>query len=122
MALDSDLAAFCEALPKLREVARQQGLSEVLDDVLEKVRVGTPVAALLPRLGIPADAVPGQRSDTRSGYDALPRIGVPGLPGRTAPEEYACPEGHCHRKVEREPGGPLPRCWVFDRPLRRTKT
>jgi hypothetical protein len=121
VALDSDLAAFCEALPRLREVARQQGFSEVLDDVLKKVRAGTPVAGLLPRLGIPADTVSGQRSGTTSGYGALPGIVVPSLRGRTAPEEYACPEGHCDRKVEREPGGPLQRCWVFDRQLMRTK-
>ncbi len=121
MALDRDLAAFCEALPKLRELARRQGLSEVLDDVLKKVRTGTPVADQLPRLGIPVDELAGQRSGA-PGIGAPPEIGVPGLHGRTAPEEYACPEGQCERKVEREPGGPLPRCWIFDQRLLRSKT
>lgn len=120
MARDRDLSAFCEALPTLRELARQQGLSEVLGDVLEKVRTGTPVADQLPRLGIPADELGGQRSGT-FGSGAPPKNDVPGLHGHTAPEEYVCPAGHCDRKVEREPGGPLPRCWIFDQRLLRSK-
>jgi hypothetical protein len=108
MNADDHLAAFCRTLPQLRAAAGRQGLSAELSAVLADVRAGSPVAELLPRLGIPADAL-------RSGYQA-----VLGLSGRPTGEVYTCPWGACERAERRQPGGPIPdeRCWVLDEPLR----
>jgi hypothetical protein len=108
MNADDHLAAFCRTLPQLRAAAGRQGLSDELAAVLADVRAGSPVADLLPRLGIPADAL-------RGGYQS-----VPGLRGRPTGEMYACPWEACDRAVRRQPGGPVPdeRCWVLDEPLR----
>ncbi|OLT20771.1 hypothetical protein BJF78_09235 [Pseudonocardia sp. CNS-139] len=108
MNADDHLAGFCRTLPRLRDVARSQGLTAELATVLREVRDGAPIAPLLPRLGIPADVL-------RAGYQAVPL-----LTGRPAGEVYTCPWDACSRVVPREPGGPVPdeRCWVLDEPLR----
>ncbi|PKW18244.1 hypothetical protein [Saccharopolyspora spinosa] len=113
MHLDNNLAGFCEALPKLSQFARQQQVSPVLDDVLRKIREGALVVDQLPRLGIPRDVFEGQRSTDH--------MIVPGLGSRSAAESYSCPNGRCDRQVRRTPGGPVPECWLLDRPLRRTR-
>ncbi|WP_020672132.1 hypothetical protein [Amycolatopsis nigrescens] len=114
---EEQLAGFCGTLPELRQFARQQGISEVLDDVIGEIKAGTPVREQLPRLGIPKEALDGHRS---SG-PAMSMQGL-GTTAHTAPEVYLCPDGRCGRTVPREPGGPVPGdCWLLGRPLRRSR-
>ena len=114
MERDEQLGAFCQTLPRLRDAVRKQGLTHVLDEVLDEVRAGKPLSEQLPRLGIPADAL---RGETPTGFT------VPSVVGRPFDEVYVCPTNSCDRSVPREPGGPLPaeRCWVRDEPLRRRR-
>lgn len=109
---DEQLAVFCQTLPRLRDAVLQQGLAPVLEDVLDEVRAGKPLSEQLPRLGIPADALRGEKPSDFT---------VPGVAGKAFDEAYVCPAGSCNRSVRREPGGPLPteHCWVQDEPLRR---
>jgi hypothetical protein len=109
---DHHLAAFCEALPELRQQARQAGQSRLLADVLKRIRAGDSVADQLARLGV----AEGPLRD--GGYKELD-----GLAGNCFAEVYECPAARCARSVPREPGGPLPaqRCWLQDEPLVRRR-
>src|SRR4051794_33483380 len=111
MNADDHLAAFCRTLPQLRAAARHQGLAAELAAVLTEVRAGVPVAELLPRLGIPADALrssPDVRPGSPGGRPGSPGGGygyqtLPSLDGRPTGGAHTCPWDACGRTVRREP-------------------
>ncbi|GGS56899.1 hypothetical protein [Actinokineospora fastidiosa] len=107
------LLAFCQALPELLLVTRAQGAEAALEEAAERVRAGTPVLHVLPRLGIPPHVLTGTGPGRRAGDMLAP------LPRPASGETYRCPDGACGLEVPRAPGGPIPkeRCWLRNRPL-----
>ena len=118
MTIPSDseyLAAFCEALPQLRDEMQKRGKADLLDVAVRAVRSGQPVLETLAVLDIAPHVLtaPGaNRGITPSGI-------VRGVPRPASGEMYRCPGGGCSREIAREPGGPIPasRCWLHDRSL-----
>lgn len=114
---DTELAAFCEQLPRLRRTAQQRRLAGVLKEVLAQARAGAPVSGLLSRLGIS-----GGIDERRQGTGDAPingDINVSDLRvGRSLDEGDVCPAEMGARHAEREPGGLIPLCWVHGQQMR----
>lgn len=119
MSTDEHLAAFCRTLPQLRAAVERHGLADQLAGVLTEIRAGTPVTELLPRLGIPSDAL---RSDSQPAV-RWPENRLLWAKDRPRAEIYVCPRQLCDRAEPREPGGPIPdgHCWIAEEPLRRER-
>ncbi|WP_112267900.1 hypothetical protein [Lentzea terrae] len=105
------LARLCDQLPGLRaEIAKHPAATrELLARIESRARAGEPVRALLDDL-----FPPDQAGVTRT-FEALPSLG----PGRSSEERFGCPARLCDREATTKPAGPLPRCWLTGRFMRR---
>ncbi|GAA3116541.1 hypothetical protein GCM10010521_00410 [Streptomyces rameus] len=111
-------AAFCSALPYLREYLTAQGRAAELRDAVTAVLADTPVQDALAGLGIPRYVL--EDGATVRGEEPGPGDIIPDPVPRAEGERYSCPDGWCGRHEVREPGGPVPgggHCWLRDRAL-----
>jgi hypothetical protein len=106
-----ELARFCRLLPHLRRQAEVEGWLGELHHVLGRVRddPGCAEAVLKPfwiTIGISPSA-------DRTVFD------LPGVAAHAPPQGgYICPQRHCTRVEQRDPGGPIPTCELFGTHLR----
>jgi hypothetical protein len=104
------LAGLCTELAGLREESGRQPerVQHLLARIEEAARAREPLLSLLAELlGTPAAA---------RGLSA----GLPGAGAGHADEEwFGCPDGACDRRSQAVPAGPVPRCLVLDRPMKR---
>lgn len=104
------LSGLCEELVGLREECRNQPqrVRDLLSRIEEAARAREPFLDLLTELlGTP---------DAARGLSA----GLPGAGAGHADEEwFGCPDGACDRRSQAVPAGPVPRCLVLDRAMKR---
>lgn len=105
------IGRLCDRLPALRrEVsACSAEAQQLLVRIESNVREGQSVQVLLDQLEQQlANEVP-------RGMDPLP--GLSSMP--PSEERFGCPAGTCNREARVLPSGPLPRCWLTGRLMRR---
>lgn len=106
------LRSVCGELPEL--LAEREHLPAdrqvLVDRIREEAAARRPILPLLARL-----VGTSQAETVRSLGPGLPGIG----PGRPDEERFVCPDDACDRVVLPDPGAPVPRCHVTDRPMKR---
>lgn len=106
---DGWVDALCRRLPQLRVAARERGLSDLIESLITRARVGgdghADFVGLLRKLGEGDDEV---------------RVAVPGLAGGHAlfGEYYVCPTAKCPRTALRETAKGVPRCHLAEMGMR----
>lgn len=104
------LSGLCEELGGLRAECRNQ--SEQVRALL--MRIEQAARAREPLLGLLAELL-GTPDAARGLSARLPGAGA----GHANEEWFRCPDGVCDRKSRAIPAGPLPRCLVLDRAMKR---
>lgn len=104
------LAELCTELEGLREESQHQpqGIRDLLVRIEEAARAREPFLDLLAKVFDSADVARGLST-------GLPGGGV----GHADEEWFGCPDGACDRRSLAVPAGPVPRCLVLGRAMRR---
>jgi len=106
------LRSVCTELPEL--LVEREHLPADRQELLD--RIHTEATARRPILPLLAELVGTSRTETvRSLNSGLPGVG----PGRPDEERFVCPDGACDRVVLPDPGGPVPRCNLTHRSMKR---
>jgi phosphomevalonate kinase len=104
------LSGLCEELPGLRDECSKQPekVRRLLARIEEEAKARRPFLDLLGELlGTPEEA--------RGLSAGLPGAGA----GRADEEWFSCPDGACERRSQAIPAGPVPRCVVLGRAMKR---
>jgi hypothetical protein len=102
------MAKFCGDLRDLANSAEELGIESELEAARLALARGEPPAAVVREFLVAAGLAPATRSVRIGGQDPMP----------PPAGDFGCPQATCDRRAEREPGGPVPRCYAYGRPMR----
>jgi hypothetical protein len=102
------IAAFCDGLCDLVNSAEELGIGPQLEAARLALENGAAPAEVIREFRVAAGLAETTRSITIGGQDPMP----------PPAGDFVCPDKVCDRRAEREPGGPVPRCHVYGRPMR----
>jgi hypothetical protein len=106
------LRSVCLELPEL--LAERKQLPAEGQALVDRVRAEA--TARRPVLALLAELVGNSQAETvRSLSAGLSGVG----PGRPDEERFVCPDDACDREDRPEPGDPVARCALLDRPMKR---
>jgi hypothetical protein len=104
-------AWLCQAIPTIRKHSAGTVHSNQVDVLLTEARAGQDIAEAADRLR--RDLQLPQPARVR-GFDQPAMVGIGGMgSGHPVPETFACPGGKCPRTWIRQPGMPVPECYLF---------
>ncbi|WFE56827.1 hypothetical protein [Micromonospora sp. WMMD712] len=114
------LAQLCAAVPTLREHAEAGLWTDLLDEALDDLAAGRPVAEVCRQLGWAVETETGTETERGVGESVPDHAGgarLEGLAPVVLDGGYRCPRDRCTRRAHRDDQGRVPHCALAGTPM-----